>query len=85
MADVTMTAKVVFYSKASGTVQPGQTFEASEARAAELEARGFAERRGGAKAEPAPLNKAEPAPPNKTDEGPKRRRRVKAEDDGDSV
>jgi hypothetical protein len=25
MADVTMTAKVVFYSKASGTVQPGQS------------------------------------------------------------
>jgi hypothetical protein len=81
MSDVTMTAAKAIYIRPAGRVEPGQTFTVSEARAAELEQRGFAERtEGGAKAEDAPLNKAEPLPLNKTDEGPKRRRRTKADD-----
>lgn len=78
MTDVTMTARVTFYTKAAGTVLPGQTFTVNQARAAELKQRGFATETsddGGAKAETAPLNKMEGEPLNKTDEGPKRSRR----------
>jgi hypothetical protein len=81
MSEIEMVANATFYTKSAGTVHRGQRFKVSEARAGELEIRGYASR-SETKAEPAPQNKAEAAPPNKSDldAAVPRKRRVRASD-----
>jgi len=61
---VTMTALDSFYSDQTKQVASGASFETTEKHAKQLEQRGLA-KRGGVKAEVAPLNKAESLPENK--------------------
>lgn len=51
-------------------IQPGDTFEVSDADGKDLEKRGLAKPVGTAKSEAAPQNKAEPTPENKSDAAP---------------